>query len=391
MTHFNSVLGKKRPENAISICYSKTAAKTINDQHYKTLSGKEHRFNVPLFTLDNTEQYVSNMANQYGKREDSKDYAEFVAICSEKVRDDIKFLHKTVVDIADNAQSQCFICGMVVMLVRNLKDTNKVNGSRGIIVGFHTLKCLCTPTLSLEDNMPLSTKRKIPCKKCLLPDHDVEYPVVEFNDGDKHVILPCEYSRDAILPLGDIMKTCSVGILPLIAAWAITSHRSQGITLRNQPVHIDATNMDWATGSFYVAFSRSTELSQVSVEKFRGIAQNTIAKMFYNGTYKFPESKTYTANQAMALLSDDRILNGVEDYKSELQMPQIRTDVASEWMRANLETSECSFLDLEYEWERLMRPLLGAFMDKFVSLRKPKKRKAECIQQLETFIKEYKK
>jgi hypothetical protein len=277
------------------------------------------------------------------------------------------------------------------------------------VVGFGKLECSCTPKhfddyIETEDDDAKSSnsnnvintqpiKHVTPCQKCRLdqPLQNDFYPIVDFDDGSSFVIPPCEYSREAILPDGTKMKTCGMTIIPLIAAWAITSHRSQGITLSNRPVHINAAQMERAFGAFYVSFSRCTSMSQVSIENFKGFQQNPVARQFYEGKYKIPSPKLYTDQQNVEFLSDERILNGFENFKDELQPTHLSSEKTSAWIKNALSSSTCSFLDLEYEMEKTIKPILREVIDKFSSLRRPKKRKREIIDRLETYIKEYSK
>jgi ATP-dependent DNA helicase PIF1 len=96
------------------------------------------------------------------------------------------------------------------------KNTTIVNGSQGVVVDF------------LQD-----------------------FPVVQFNNGVKRVIGQHIWASET-LP--------SVGIkqIPLIHAWAITIHKSQGVTL--EMAQIDAGSNIFECGQTYVALSRVKSL-----------------------------------------------------------------------------------------------------------------------------------
>ena len=109
--------------------------------------------------------------------------------------------------------------GALVMAVKNSPDKNYINGSLGEVIDF---------------------------------DYQTGYPVVEFNNGKVVTVLPDTWEmRD-----GD-KKRASITQVPLRLAWAITVHKSQGMTL-------DAAKIDlskaFVEGMGYVALSRVKNL-----------------------------------------------------------------------------------------------------------------------------------
>jgi ATP-dependent exoDNAse (exonuclease V) alpha subunit len=109
--------------------------------------------------------------------------------------------------------------GALVMAVKNSPERKYVNGSLGIVIGF---------------------------------EPGTEYPIVEFKSGKVVTMSPDTWElRD-----GD-KKRASITQIPLRLAWAITVHKSQGMTL-------DAARIDlrkaFVEGMGYVALSRVKNL-----------------------------------------------------------------------------------------------------------------------------------
>jgi len=124
--------------------------------------------------------------------------------------------------------------GALVMAVKNAADRKYANGSLGIVVDFDPL---------------------------------TNYPIVEFRNGKTITMLPDSWEqRD-----GD-KKRASISQIPLRLAWAITVHKSQGMTL-------DAARIDlsraFVEGMGYVALSRVKNLSNLYLAGLNRMALKT--------------------------------------------------------------------------------------------------------------------
>jgi len=114
--------------------------------------------------------------------------------------------------------------GAFVMFVKNSQEKKYVNGTLGVVVGFA---------------------------------EDTDYPIVETKNGRKIQTKPDTWEmRD-----GE-KKVASVSQIPLRLAWAITVHKSQGMTLDS--AHVDLSNA-FVPGMGYVALSRVRSLKTLTL------------------------------------------------------------------------------------------------------------------------------
>jgi ATP-dependent DNA helicase PIF1 len=109
--------------------------------------------------------------------------------------------------------------GALVMAVKNATDRKYANGSIGTVVEF---------------------------------EPGTEYPVIEFRNGNRVTMSPDTWElRD-----GD-KKRASISQIPLRLAWAITVHKSQGMTLDSARIDLRKAFVE---GMGYVALSRVKNL-----------------------------------------------------------------------------------------------------------------------------------
>ncbi|KIR52308.1 ATP-dependent DNA helicase PIF1 [Cryptococcus gattii Ru294] len=149
--------------------------------------------------------------------------------------------------------------GAQIMLVTNMGDGVLVNGSTGTVVDFLTI--------------PDAIKRGIHLPEAAIKGQtsmDLEFPVVAFAQSKfarkkvpERVIIP-SMSVDILNALGQPEATRYQ--IPLILAWALTIHKSQGQTLER--VKIDLAKI-FVEGQTYVAISRAVSLDSLEILNFR--------------------------------------------------------------------------------------------------------------------------
>lgn len=121
----------------------------------------------------------------------------------------------------------CLKIGCQVMCIVNLDiDKGICNGQTGIVVGFG----------------------------------DDSYPIVKLNNGKIHLFRPYTWKHETI-------KDLSIEQIPLVLSWAITIHKSQGITL--DMAYIDAGPSMFEKGQMYVALSRVKSLDGLFLTNFK--------------------------------------------------------------------------------------------------------------------------
>jgi ATP-dependent exoDNAse (exonuclease V) alpha subunit len=140
--------------------------------------------------------------------------------------------------------------GAQVMMIKNtLQKEGIINGSLGIVKDFSIKK---------------------------------SYPIVEFANSKTFTIAPEEWLLEKFDPETRLTKVeASISQVPLILAWAITIHKSQGLTL--DKISCDLSD-SFSPGQSYVALSRARNLEGVFIESlnFSKINADVNAVNFYN-------------------------------------------------------------------------------------------------------------
>lgn len=140
--------------------------------------------------------------------------------------------------------------GAQVMMIKNtLQKEGIINGSLGIVKDFSNKK---------------------------------SYPIVEFANSKTFTISPEEWLLEKFDPETRLSKVeASITQVPLILAWAITIHKSQGLTL--DKISCDLSD-SFSPGQSYVALSRARNLEGVFIESlnFAKINADINAVNFYH-------------------------------------------------------------------------------------------------------------
>lgn len=143
------------------------------------------------------------------------------------------------------------IGAQVMMLKNTLQKQGIINGSIGIVTGF--------------------TKNK--------------FPIVKFHNGELCVISPEVWSVEVYNETTEEIEiTASITQIPLALAWAITIHKSQGMTLDS--VLCDLSRI-FTEGQAYVALSRVKSLDGLYIKGFKpsSLRVNKQVIEFYNNYY----------------------------------------------------------------------------------------------------------
>jgi len=157
--------------------------------------------------------------------------------------------------------------GAQVVLLRNVDDA-LVNGSRGVVKGFISIK-------DEQFNRVRSSFRIHQSRSQTAESMFPKWPLVKFDNGCVLAVGPAEFTATAgRKSYADRLQT------PLKLAWALTVHKSQGMTLSRVEVNLrDAFDY----GQVYVALSRATTIEGLRVTGFdeRKIRAHPKVAQFY--------------------------------------------------------------------------------------------------------------
>ena len=189
---------------------------TITDSHKKTLAEKREKGKVSarLFTHNIDVDNINSM-------ELAKIQGELKTF--NMMSQGIPFLVEILEKQCLSPKTLVLKQGAIVMFTRNNFDEGYVNGTLGEIVGF-----------------------------------DGDLPVVKIKDGNRITATPAEWSIE-----DDGAVKARISQIPLRLAWAITVHKSQGMSLDAATVDLSKA---FECGQGYVAISRVRSLAGLHIE-----------------------------------------------------------------------------------------------------------------------------
>ncbi|CCM00349.1 uncharacterized protein FIBRA_02379 [Fibroporia radiculosa] len=154
--------------------------------------------------------------------------------------------------------------GAQVMLIKNLVQGQLVNGSVGRVVAFHTPRDAIKQGAEIARtevvDPKLGQKRADKIPEDILRSNNV-WPIVQFQNGSELLCIPSPFEVNN----ADGRVEARRDQVPLILAWALSIHKSQGQTLERVRVNLAKV---FEKGQAYVALSRATTMQSLQVLGF---------------------------------------------------------------------------------------------------------------------------
>ncbi len=179
-------------------------------------------------------------------------------------------------------------CNAQVMCIKNLDD-EVTNGTIGVVIDFFTAAELEMCALDLDEPWPGSSPESCPPPPPARNPGDVTpYPFVRFELSTGKTILrhcvPEKFTVEEVAKAGDVhvVRTATRRQVPLVLAWAVSIHKSQGLSFHHVVTDIRHC---FEAGQVYVALSRATapEGLQVVGWSRQGIISDEEVLAFYEG------------------------------------------------------------------------------------------------------------
>lgn len=169
--------------------------------------------------------------------------------------------------------------GAQVMCVKNIdQEKGVVNGAQGVVKRINPWKQSLQYRNLSAMSREFKKKTKATNLKRQLEEPDMGHEIVVlFDNGTEHHFH--QYHGLWKNYVGTFV-IASMEQFPLTLAWAVTIHKSQGLTLRHVKMNLTGC---FAPGQAYVALSRATSLENAIVVGCTGqvVMANTIARTFY--------------------------------------------------------------------------------------------------------------
>jgi ATP-dependent DNA helicase PIF1 len=163
---------------------------------------------------------------------------------------------------------------------------------------------MCVVNLEMNDDNPICNGSQ----GIILRFDDKNNPVIKFSRGFEYTMLPYVWASETIPGIG-------VKQIPIILAWALTIHKSQGATM--DAIEVDAGSGIFECGQTYVALSRVKSLEGLYLSAFdvTRIKVNRKVQEFYERMRKMKsdEEENNRLNNQIIQGSDLRRF----EYKSE--------------------------------------------------------------------------
>ncbi|KAF5356106.1 hypothetical protein D9756_004033 [Leucocoprinus leucothites] len=218
--------------------------------------------------------------------------------------------HERMLDILDKLVAPKTLelkVGAQVMLIKNLRQGILVNGSIGQVVDFATPKEAVesgTKIAQVESDKLHSRNgtSNINLVTQEILKYDWKWPVIKFTNGETLVVTPVDFTVNN----GDGETLMARRLqLPLILAWALSVHKSQGQTLERVRVDLRRT---FEMGQAYVALSRATNMEHLQVLNFskEKVMADPKVLAWYGENVSTPEQEFDT---------DDDELSAFDEYR----------------------------------------------------------------------------